>query len=200
MTTPSTHSTQATQSGAKASAADRLRISGVLCGEVPILANLAEDDCRYLQMVAETLEYQPGQIVIRQGEESRNLWIVLDGKCEVIREPDAANNGERPVVLAQLEPYQHFGEMSFFNPAPHSVSVRAKTQLRLLRFSRAHYDRLVEEDRAAAYKIAFNAITGLAQRLRHLTDRVADLENINPSEAHSEWSTFRGKLFDGWNV
>jgi CRP-like cAMP-binding protein len=192
--------TQSTDKGVKNSAADRLRISGVLCGKVPILANLSEDDCRYLQMVAETLDYQPGQIVIRQGEESRNLWIVLNGKCEVIREPDAANNGERPVVLAQLEPHQHFGEMSFFNPAPHSVSVRAKTALRLLRFSRAHYDRLVEEDRPAAYKIAFNAIAGLAQRLRHLTDRVAELENISPSEAHSEWSTFRGKLFDGWNV
>jgi len=189
-----------TSTGTKTSAADRLRISGVICGQVPILANLSEDDCRYLQTVAEMVEFQPSDVVIRQGEQSQDLWIVLEGKCEVIREPNAAENGDRPVVLAQLEPCQHFGEMSFFNPAPHSVSVRAKTRLRLLKFSRAHYDRLVEEDRPAAYKIAFNAITGLAERLRRLTDRVAELENESSSEAQSEWSTFRGKLFEGWNV
>jgi CRP-like cAMP-binding protein len=186
--------------GAPGSAADRLRISGVLCGQVPILANLDEDDCRYLQTVAEMVEFQPGDVVIRQGEQSQNLWIIQEGTCEVVREPKVQDNGDRPVVLAQLAPYQHFGEMSFFSPAPHSVSVRAKTRLRLLKFSRAQYDRLVEEDRTAAYKIAFNAITGLAERLRRLTDRVADLENESSSELHSEWSTFRGKLFEGWNV
>ncbi len=62
-----------------------------------------------------------GEYVIRQGDQSRDLWIVLEGQCEVVRrlkpEENPANDGES-LVLAALEPFQHFGEMSFFHPAP----------------------------------------------------------------------------------
>ncbi len=59
--------------------------------------------------------------MIRQGDQARDLWIVLEGQCEVVRrlnlDGEHASDGES-LVLAALQPFQHFGEMSFFHPRP----------------------------------------------------------------------------------
>ena len=60
---------------------------------------------------------RPGELIVRQGKSSQNLWVVLEGKCEVVRYPDETPHDS--LILAMLEPYSHFGEMSFFSPAPH---------------------------------------------------------------------------------
>jgi CRP/FNR family transcriptional regulator, cyclic AMP receptor protein len=166
--------------------------------KVPLLHDFTPEQLVQLAAVASVLEFEPDEHVLDQGARSRNLWIVLEGTCEVLRKPkqDAAP----PVVLAEFEPGAHFGEMSFFHPAPHSASVRAKTQLRLLRIRREDYDALVSEDSHVAYKLAYNAIGALADRLRRMSDRVEELTGTPDAGAASEWSRFRGKLFDGWNL
>ena len=49
--------------------------------------------------------------MIRQGDQSRDLWVVLEGQCEVVRrlkpEENPANDGES-LVLAALEPFHTF--------------------------------------------------------------------------------------------
>lgn len=165
---------------------------------MPLLKNLTQAEADQLLSIAQTVEFQPGQMVLAEGEQSCNLWIVLAGTCEVVKESDQTG---RQVVLAELHEDQYFGEMSFFHPAPHSASVRAKTPVTLLRIGRAEYEKLVDGECAPAFKLAFNAIGGLAERLRRATDRLADLDSADPHvKPPSEWSTFRTKVFDGWNL
>jgi CRP-like cAMP-binding protein len=166
--------------------------------KIPLLKNLNAVEADQLLAIAHAAEFQPGQTVLAEGEESCNLWIVLDGQCEIVKESDQTG---RHVVLAEVLPNQHFGEMSFFHPAPHSASVRAKTPLKLLRIGREAFDELVDGQCAAAYKLPYNAIGGLAERLRRATDRLADLDSADPlTKPPSEWSTFRTKVFDAWNL
>lgn len=166
--------------------------------QIPLLKNLNAAEADQLLAIAHTAEFQPGQTVLAEGENSSNLWIVLEGKGEIVKESDQTG---RQVVLAEVQSNQHFGEMSFFHPAPHSASVRAKTPLKLLRIGREEFDSLVQQQCAAAYKLAYNAIGGLAERLRSATDRLADLDSADPkSKPPSEWSTFRTKVFDSWNL
>jgi CRP/FNR family transcriptional regulator, cyclic AMP receptor protein len=138
--------------------------------------------------------------VLEQGKSSQNLWILLDGKCEVVK--DSVQDGS--LVLAQLEPFNLFGEMSFFSPAPHSANVLAKTKVRLLCISRTDYDDLIHEGVGAAYKLAYNVLENVAKRLRRMDEWVAELtaHNEHPAmeEKRPEWRQFRDKLFDGWNL
>jgi CRP-like cAMP-binding protein len=164
---------------------------------IALFRNLDGKEIRELAAVAASHEYEPGEIVLEQGKSSQNLWLVLDGKCEVIR--DSERPGKKPVALAEIGPGHHFGEMSFFHAAPHSASVRTKTAAHLLRISRADYDRLIGANCSAAYKLAYNTIGSLAERLRNADDRIAQL-TAGQTEPSSEWSTFRGKVFDGWNL
>ena len=172
---------------------------------IPLFAGLNESELRQIGDVVRPREFAPGRYVMRQGDESRDLWIVINGQCEVVRrcKPTDTNHqlGTEDLVLAVLEPFNHFGEMSFFHPAPHSADVRARGPLELIQLTNSDYADMIEEGVWAAYKVAYNVVQQLAQRLRRMDEWVAELAN-NPQAAENvpEWSRFRNKLFNGWTI
>jgi CRP/FNR family transcriptional regulator len=171
---------------------------------IPLLAGLNESE---LHQIADNLrlrDFSAGEYVIRQGDQSRDLWIVLEGQCEVVRRLKPSENNHAPsesLVLAVLEPLAHFGEMSFFHPAPHSADIRARGPLKLIQITHADYADMIQEGIWAAFKLAYNVVQQLAERLRRMDEWVAELAN-NPQAAANvpEFSRFRNKLFDGWTV
>ena len=171
---------------------------------VPIFKRMNDSEIIQLAEIASVYQAPAGETVVHEGKKSQRLWIVLEGECEVFKEADG-QSGE-PIVLAVLEPYSNFGEMSFFHPAPHSASVRAKTPLTLLKIDRVDYDELVEDGASAAAKLACNALESLSERLRRMDEWVADLLRHVPEPGQidglrtPEWSAFRNKLFTGWNL
>lgn len=187
--------------------------------QIPIFRGLSLDECQRLTDVVSLHDFAPGEIVIKQGEQSQRLWVLLEGKCEVFHHldgeaaekqggdkpgsekgPTAGANGE-PIVLATLDPYSNFGEMSFFHPAPHSASVRAKTAVKLLAIERTKYDRLCERESSAACKLAMNTVASLADRLRRMDEWVDEL--VSRGQANQrvpEWNRLRATLFDGWKL
>ncbi len=182
---------------------DDLRTKSIqACGQVPAFHQLDDDECQQLMDVAQERAFAPGELVIEQGKRSQQLWILMEGKCEVIR----VSSHDGPLVLAQLEPFNVFGEMSFFSPAPHSANVVAKTQVRLLSINRMAYDEMLASGNSAAYKLAYNVLQSLAKRLRRMDDWVSELANSgDKSNGHTaekvpEWHEFRKKLFETWNL
>jgi CRP-like cAMP-binding protein len=171
---------------------------------IPLLNGMNESELHQMADVLQTRQFAAGEYVIRQGDESRDLWIVISGQCEVVRRLKTSEENHRPaesLVLAVLEPFHHFGEMSFFHPAPHSADVRARGPLELIQITHADYADMIQEGVWAAFKLAYNVVQQLAQRLRRMDEWVAELAN-NPQAAANvpEWSRFRNKLFDGWTV
>jgi len=172
---------------------------------IPLFRNLNESEFRQMTEVLRVRSFSPGEVVIRQGEQSRDLWVVLEGQCEVVRRlknNGSSSNGEgESLVLAVLEPYAHFGEMSFFHPAPHSADVRARSQLKLLQISYTDYADMIQEGIWAAFKLAYNVVQQLAERLRRMDEWVSELAT-NPGAAANvpEFSRFRSKVFDGWTL
>jgi CRP-like cAMP-binding protein len=166
-----------------------------------LFQNLNETECRQIAEVIQMHSFAAGDAVIRQGESSRNLWVMLEGMCEVAKRLSPDEPDSESVVLATVEPYSYFGEMSFFHPAPHSADVRAKTAVKVLKISHTDYQDLIAEGVWAAYKLAYNVVQGLAERMRRMDDWVTDLM-LHQKEAGSqpEWSEFREKLFSGWNA
>ncbi|MBI3465401.1 MAG: cyclic nucleotide-binding domain-containing protein [Planctomycetes bacterium] len=170
--------------------------------QIPLFDSLTGKELRQLAGITTAAEFKPGDYVLRQGQTSQDLWVVLTGSCEVIdeRSHSGETNGE-PIVLAELGPFDSFGEMSFFQPAPHSASVRARTPLRVLRIERASYDVLIKDGCPGAYKLACNVVACLADRLRRMDEWTARLLAEDALERRvPEWNDFRQKLFRGWNL
>jgi CRP-like cAMP-binding protein len=171
--------------------------------QIPAFHNFNESECHQLAEIALQRTFSPGEKVIEQGKRSQHLWILLEGKCEVVKDSQC----DGPVTLAEMEPFNLFGEMSFFSPAPHSANVVAKTPVKLLSISRPDFDDLIRDGVAAPYKLAYNVLESVASRLRRMDEWIAELSThpavpheIENDEKLPEWRQFRNKLFTGWNL
>jgi len=181
------------------------RIPSNVLRQIPAFRQLNESECHQLIEIAQEKTYFPGEKVLEQGKTSQYLWILYEGQCQVIK--DSPRHGA--VILAELEPYSLFGEMSFFSPAPHSANVVAKTPVRLLSIARADYDDLIRDHCGAAYKLAYNIVESVAARLRRMDEWVTQLaaDGQHPAEADghgdpkaTEWRRFRDTMFETWNL
>jgi CRP-like cAMP-binding protein len=91
--------------------------------------------------------------------------------------------------------------MSFFQPAPHSASVCAKTAAKLFRLPRARFDELLARDPAITSCLAANTISMLAERMRRMDDWVVELLAHKPADPRvPEWNELRRRVFDGWKL
>lgn len=175
-------------------------VSSELFKNIPIFRSFTPAEWERMLEIAAVAEFHPGESIITQGERSQRLWILLEGTCEVFHLL-AEQNSTEPTTLATLEPYSNFGEMSFFHPAPHSASVRAKSPVKLLSIERSKYDLLCREESSAACKLALNAVASLAERLRRMDEWVDELIHRGQSNQRiPEWNRLRATLFDGWKL
>ena len=132
-----------------------------------------------------------GRIIIETGQEERALYILLEGTVEVdVASPRA---GERQ--LAQLEKGSVFGEGSFFHAGPHSATVKALTDARLLRLDREKFNELLQKDNVAALRVAANAAKILAAKLQQADRCIAGLLEAYAGERiHEAYSRFRESM------
>ncbi len=161
----------------------------------PIFQTLTADERDRVLALMKPHSYPRGETILREGRSTQSLWIITQGRCEVVKAfGDGADR-----QLATLEEWSVFGEMSFFHPAPHSASVRALSDVELMRFAREEYDELKANDPTVAFKIVSNTLGLLADRLRRMDEWTAQvIEKPENANHRAEWREFRAKLYADW--
>lgn len=79
-------------------------------------------------------EVAPSTAIIREGEHSDGLYVILSGAVDVVREGR---------VLAHLRDGEIFGEMSLLDKAPAGATVSATRRTSLLKLPRKDFDELI---------------------------------------------------------
>jgi len=160
-----------------------------------LFADMTLDERQQVLELVEHETYSAREVIIREGLSTQILWIIVRGRCEVVKLLKDKSEKE----LAGLRPGSVFGEMSFFHPAPHSASVRALTDVEVMRLSRERFDQLCESSPPAALKITESMVGVIAQRLRCMDDWMCDLiEQPDVVSHQEEWQEFRAKLYADW--
>lgn len=72
-------------------------------------------------------EYADQEVICRQGETGEWMYVVQDGRAEVLREEAGIE-----VVLGELSAGDVFGEMAIFDRQPRSATVRSEGKTRVL--------------------------------------------------------------------
>src|SRR6201988_2515317 len=81
--------------------------------------------------------FEPGQDVFREGDIGDRLYIITQGKADVIRK-----NGEDDVHLAQLGAGEYFGEMALLNQTTRNATVRCVEALDVLSIPKRDFSAL----------------------------------------------------------
>ena len=103
--------------------------------------------------------YQPGQIIIRQGEMGDCMYVIQEGLVEVIKEVDG-----RAIQLAILGKDEFFGEMAIFEQEARAATVRALGSARIMTIDQKNLLRRIQEDPSLAYSL----VQMMSSRIRKL--------------------------------
>lgn len=112
----------------------RQRLLSNVMNSSPLFAPFNKSDRRMLVEKFRARDVQKGDVLIKEGERSDGLYIVLSGEVEVKK----ANQ-----LLAHLKEGEIFGEMSLLQKTPASATVQASKRTSLLRLPREQFDELV---------------------------------------------------------
>lgn len=96
---------------------------------VEFLDALPAEAHRHLASAAEVRLFAPGEIIVRQGDEAGELFVIDRGEVEVeIKGPGKRNQ----LAVARLGPGKFFGEMALMTGEPRKATVRAATECALI--------------------------------------------------------------------
>lgn len=132
--------------------------------EITLLADLSEDDWARVLKLVETRQFREGEDLIRAGDRDDSFYILTAGEVDVVVGPDGGES-----VLATIAEGSVFGEIAFFDRAPRSATIRARTQGSAVRVTRENFDTLSSWEPNIARQMLFDLGRILAMRLRWTT-------------------------------
>jgi CRP-like cAMP-binding protein len=93
-------------------------------------------------MRMQRIDYKPGEVVIKQGDEGDYFYVVVKGKCTVTRETPLNREG---IKLAELGSGDTFGEEALISDAKRNASVTMLTEGALMRLAKQDFRTLLNE-------------------------------------------------------
>ncbi|KPF47593.1 hypothetical protein IP87_00665 [beta proteobacterium AAP121] len=123
-----------------------------------------------LSQLGDTRNWEPGSVVVGEGEVADSLFVVHAGLLRAV----VAGQGGRTVELNTLGPGEIFGELMLGGGA-RAATVAVVERARLTRVARPDVERLL----AARPDLALHLIQRLAQRVRTLTSTVRQLASVD---------------------
>jgi sigma-B regulation protein RsbU (phosphoserine phosphatase) len=134
-----------------------------LIAKIPLFAGLPDSELMHLADTLQPCEFDPGELLIREGESDEHFYILLEGEAEVIKA--LGTSDERQLAIRPQGTL--FGEMSLFDPqGSHTASVRAHTVALTLEMTRQDFNRLLHRYPSLAYDM-----------VRQMSLRLEDTEN-----------------------
>lgn len=107
--------------------------------------------------------YKDGETIIKQGEEGDCVYVIQEGKVEVIDESDSCE-----VKIAELDRAEFFGEMGLFEKDLRSCTVRALGDARVMTIDKRNFYTTIQKDPAIAYRL----LEKMSQRLRETNKKL----------------------------
>lgn len=122
--------------------------------------------------LAEHLDVQQGEIILREGRLGRELYIILEGTVVVTRAGRTVN---------QWGPGDYFGELAAIDEAPRSATVTAASDLEVLIVGPREFEAIME---IPGFRRAL--LVGMSRRIREADDKLAAI-----AEKEDEGDLFR---------
>jgi CRP-like cAMP-binding protein len=139
-----------------------------LVGRSPFFAEFERDDIDLLASYMRIYGAEPGQAIIREGDEGDFMLLVVSGAVDIYK-----NNkqGERQ-LMTSVGPGMTLGEMSMIDGEPRFATCIATDRVVFAVLSRDTMANIILERPSLGAKILIKLVTLLSQRLRQTSARL----------------------------
>jgi signal transduction histidine kinase len=147
---------------------------------VPIFADLPEDQIAWFLSQSQEIQLKPGEIYVRENDPADAMIVLLEGELQARREL----GGE--IIIVSTKAGAVTGVLPFSRMKQATVTGRAVTESRLLRFPAAQFPELVQK----MPELAKRLVGLMSDRIREFTrmeqqrDRLAALGKLSAGLAH----------------
>jgi CRP/FNR family transcriptional regulator, cyclic AMP receptor protein len=136
-----------------------------LLGRVPAFSTLEQSDLERIAQMSVPRQFEPGEVVFREGDSSDTCYVVREGHARAIHEH---GNG-RTITLANFGPGDIFGELAMFEDELRSATVEAIEPTSVVAVLGPDMRRLMSEHP----EISMRLVVALAGRLRETNERLS---------------------------
>jgi CRP-like cAMP-binding protein len=136
-----------------------------LLGRVPAFSTLEQSDLERIAQMSVPRQFEPGEVVFREGDSSDTCYVVREGHARAIHEH---GNG-RTITLATFGPGDIFGELAMFEDELRSATVEAIEPTSVVAVLGPDMRRLMTEHP----EISMRLVVALAGRLRETNERLS---------------------------
>jgi CRP/FNR family cyclic AMP-dependent transcriptional regulator len=134
---------------------------------IPLFTGLGKKELDIVARHTVAKTWPPRTLLLREGEQSSSLYLILYGQVKVFVCDDEGNEA----ILNLLGMGDYFGEMALLDDAPRSASVMTMEQTRVATMTKSAF----KECLAGHPDIAYNLIRTLTGRVRVLSGNVRNL-------------------------
>ena len=139
----------------------------------PLFMGVDSEAFNKFAQVATYQEYQPGEVIIKEGEQKDTLMVIENGQVEVLKgdlslyaddQKIATVSGDRK--FCDIFRGDILGEMSLIDVEPASATVRAVTQVGIWSIDRVNFAAVLRKDLTTYIVVITNIARILSRRLR----------------------------------
>ena len=143
-------------------------------GNVALFSHLNARQRARLARFATTREYKQGSTIVRQGDTSMSLYVILSGSVRVNRESEG---GGGAVEVEQLGHGGAFGEMGLIEDMPRAATVVAEEPTTCALLAKWDFQNELRDDP----EIALSLLPVLTARIRELDSLLAQAQGERQS-------------------
>lgn len=131
-------------------------------GASGLFSSLDAESRAAVEAEAEWVSLESGEVLFREGEQGDALFVLITGRLHVrVSQPDGTD-----VLVAELGRGEPIGEMALLTGEPRSATVVAVRDSRLVRLTRAAFERVVERCPGAMLRVTQRLVHRLQQTTR----------------------------------
>ena len=161
-----------------------------------VCRNLSSEEVQRIAEAGELREAAAGDVLIREGDTSHEMFVFLEGRAEVWK-----SNPQRgdDLKLSEIEPGDAVGELSMLRTERRIATVRAAEPCKLFVLDRPAFDALVEQGDPAAYKVALQLARVVSDRMSLMHDKVMEYFAADTPPRPQEFASFKRELMANWD-
>lgn len=138
---------------------------------VPLFSTFTDQQLNAVLAYVQHRRYPRGSLIVRAGDETDALYIILAGRVKVLIQDDEGHE----VILSMMGPHDFFGEMGLLDDQPRSASVETLEPCEMLRLSKAGFVTCMKDN----FDLAMRIIRNLVKRLRDADRKIESLALID---------------------